>query len=112
MNSWWNEVMAEGMHLDQWSHADSITKIIGIHASRHARTGHRFCGQVASLHTFAQRVPDEGEGKTSHIAAATDASDNGVGVIARFLHLEHGFFTDNRLVHQDMVQHTTKRILD
>src|SRR5690242_9662954 len=112
MNSRWNEVMAERMHFDQRGHADGITKVISIHAPCHARTGHRFCSQEACLHAFTQRVPDEGEGEPGHIAAATYAPDNDIWVIARFLHLEHSFFTDNSLMHQDMVQHTTKRILD
>src|SRR5947209_11327144 len=112
MNSWWNEVMAEGMHLDERRHADSITKVIGIHSPGHARTGHRFCSQETCLHTFAQRVTNEREGEASHIAAAANTSDNDIGIIARFLHLEHSFFTDYGLVHQDVIQHTAKRILD
>src|SRR5260370_35313180 len=92
-----HEIVAERVHLHKRSHANCIAKVIRIHALGQAGAGHWFCSQEARLQSLSQSFADEGESKTSIIAAATYTSDHYIREVTRPLHLPKRFYSDNLL---------------
>ena len=54
---------------------------------------------------------DERERDAAEVAATAGAADDDIRIFAGHFHLLQGFLPDDGLVHQDVVQHRTKRIL-
>ena len=95
---------------DQRRHADRIAEVVGIEALRQAGAGHRLDRQDARLQALAQLLADKGESQASEIAAAARTADRYIRMPARALQLHQ--YLDDRLVHQDVIEHAAERILD
>ena len=53
----------------------------------------------------------EGQGDAGEIAAAAGRPHDDIGILAGDFHLRQRFLPDDRLVHQNMIQHAAQRIL-
>ena len=68
------------------------------------RSGASFCSQEPVVCFATQPVSEEREGEPTEVRTGADAVDDDIRVLARHFHLYPGFFTDDRLVHQDTVE--------
>ena len=108
VNPWRHKIVAEGVHLDQRGHPDSISKIIGVHALGQTGARHRFCGQEAGLQSFLASFTNERKCQARKITATAYTSNDNIRVIICLRHLEQSLFPNNRLMEQNMVQDTAQ----
>mmetsp|Transcript_65118 Transcript_65118/g.115890 ORF Transcript_65118/g.115890 Transcript_65118/m.115890 type:complete len:324 (+) Transcript_65118:601-1572(+) len=104
MNGVRDEVMAEGVHFDQWSHSCSVSKVIFVHTFGERWTRGGLTGANLGVHPSLQLLPQKGEGQPSEVGAATSAADNQVRRLPHLGQLLQGLLPDDGLVQEDVVQ--------
>mmetsp|Transcript_60702 Transcript_60702/g.172549 ORF Transcript_60702/g.172549 Transcript_60702/m.172549 type:complete len:260 (-) Transcript_60702:45-824(-) len=108
-----HESVPESMGLDKRRHLRGVPEVVGV-----TPLGER--GAAGGLHgehaevlgcLFPELLPKEGEAQARKVRTSTSAADQDVRVLPGQLHLLNGFQANDRLVHEDMVQDGTQRVL-
>ena len=105
-----HEVVAEGEHREERRVARLVAKVILEMPSCQFGARSRFGGHVAGFASFLDGVAHEGEADAAEVGAATEASDDDVGVFAGHFHLFFRFKADDGLVQGDVAHDGTERI--
>src|SRR5207249_9653315 len=104
--------VAERVHLHQRRQTDGVAEVVDVLALGEARAGGRLDGDDPHLLVLAgELVGRERERETGEVRAAAGAADDDVRGVVGLLELLPGLLPDDRLVHQDVVQHAAERIL-
>ena len=107
----WLEVMAQREHGQQGCVACLVAKVVAELSAGELRAAVGLGGNELSVGVpAAQLVAHEGEGDATEVAAAAEASDDHVGILAGHLHLLLGLQADDGLVQAHVVEHGAKHI--
>ncbi len=110
MDPRWNEIVAEGVHIEQRGGLGHITKIIGQFAHGKRGTGGRLDTHKTDFLTV--KIVREVRGcKTGEVGTTATAADDDIRIISGNLHLLFGLKADNGLVENDMVEYGTEGVL-
>src|SRR6266849_5069152 len=104
-----NEVMAEGIHLEQRRKLRHVAKVISIRALGQRRARCRFGGNNAKV-CACQLTRNERKSETTEVAAAPTAGDQYVRSLTSQGELLDGFQADHSLVQEHVVQDTAQRV--
>src|SRR5439155_12984819 len=92
-----DEVVAQGVHLDERRHLGRVAEVVAVDALRQGRRGLGLGRDDPGLWTATQATPEEREGEPGEVRAAAGAADDDVGLLAREGHLLDGLLADHRL---------------
>ena len=105
-----DEIMAQGVHVEQRGLAGHIAVVIGIDAAGQRRAGGGLHADKADFLAF-QPVPEERGHDAGKVGAAAAAADNHIGKGADLGQLFFRLQADDGLMKNDMVQHGAEGIL-
>ena len=106
----WDEGMSKAVHGEERSCGGCITEIIDKGSSGHGGAGGRLCRNDGDIGAV-DFVQDKGEGKTSKVTSPTYACCHDIDfLLSKFLQLFLGLETDDRLMHQHMVQDASQGV--
>ena len=105
-----DEVVAQGVHLDQRGQLRGVAEVVGVDAAGQRRRGLGLdrdhpCWLAAHL------LAEEREHQPREVRAAAGAPDEHVRLLAGHLHLEDRLLADHRLVEQDVVEDRPEGVL-
>ena len=106
-----NEAIAERVHLTQRTRLTCVGKVVSIAATCHRwATGRLNANKIGIGLGAIKLVFHERTHKTTHIAAATSAANNNVGIFAKLFEGCFRFKTNNRLMQQHLIKHAPQLI--
>src|SRR5512134_3294 len=105
-----DEVVTEGIHLDERREPGGVAEIVGIYPLGQRRAGRRLDRYDPRVLRSRDLVPEEREADAGEVAPSAAASDDHVRVVAGDLHLLLALLPDHRLVEKDMVQHRAEGV--
>ncbi len=105
-----HEIVAQREHGEERCRLGDVSEVIGEGSPRHGRAGTGFRGD--NLYLLAvDLVPHEGKADPGEVASPARAADDHIGVDTYFRQLFLGLESDDSLVHADVVQNASQRIL-
>ena len=104
------EVVAQGVHRQQWGVASLVAEVITELAASELRTTVGLSSDELCGLTVKQVVAHEGEGDTTEVTATAEAANHDVGIFACHRHLLLCLQTDDGLVQTYVVEHGAQRI--
>src|SRR4030042_1828769 len=111
MDGRWNEAMSKAVHRSKRDKTGCIAVIIDKGCSGHCGTGSWFNRDDGNIGAV-DFVQDKGEGNASKITPPTCTGCHHIDLLlSKFLQLFLGLEADDRLVHKDMVEDTSQRVL-
>ena len=104
------ELAAKRIHAHKRRGFRRVAKIIGVTSPGKGRTGGGLHGDktdiVFPFKTFRHKRRDQ----TAQVGAAAGAANDDIGLDTEFIKRRFGLQTDNRLVHNDMVEYAAEHI--
>src|SRR5674476_288439 len=100
-----NEVLAQGVHLQQRRQPGDVTEVVPVLALGQRRAGGGFAGHRTRRGPLPQVLPDERERQTTQVRAAAGAAEDHVGLLLpRLGQLDEHLLPDDGLVQHDVVE--------
>ena len=111
MDSGRDEVVPKRVHLHDWGDAHGVAVVEGVDAPGQRRACGRFARDDLGLRVAQEVLTHKREGEATEVAATTDAAVDLVRVFAGHLELAERLLTDDRLVHEHVVEDRTEGVL-
>ena len=105
-----DEVVPQGVHLDNWGHLGGVAVIKGVNTFGQRRRGRGLYRHQAGALAVFQVLAQEGQGNAAKVRAAAHAADHHVWVFTGQVHLLEGFLADHGLVQEHVVEHGSQAV--